>query len=217
MLERYFKLILGLFLIAASKVITINASLGYPPWDVFHQGIANILNIKIGTVIIIVGVIIVGIGILFGQRPGIGTILNMFLIGVFINIIMTIKLMPVFANVYIRLLTVFISMIIMGLGSYLYIGAGFGAGPRDGLMLILLEKTNKSVSFIRNSIEIMVLVIGYLLGGPVGVGTVIVSLGLGFAIQFVFNLFKFDPNTIDHRGWDDEVASLKRFLSSSNE
>lgn len=212
--DRYFKLILGFFLFGVATVIIINAELGYSPWDVFHQGIANMFNIKIGTANIIVGILIVGFGVIKGQRPGIGTILNMILIGIFINIIMSLGVIPKFSNVYIRLITIPIALLIMGLASYLYINSGFGAGPRDGLMLLLLEKTDKSVRVIRNSIEITVLVIGYLLGGPVGVGTVIISLGLGFAVQFVFNLFKFDPKLVIHRGWDDEVESLRKLAKN---
>lgn len=212
MTKRYFKLILGLFLFAVGTVITINANLGYSPWDVFHQGLGNIFGIKIGTANVIVGVSIVLIEMLRGIKPGIGTILNMLLIGVFMNIIMSIDIIPTFSNMYIRILTIPVGMLIIGLGSYFYIGAGFGAGPRDGLMLFLIQKTNKSIRFIRNSIEITVLIIGYILRGPVGVGTVIISLGLGYAVQFIFSIFNFDPNEVEHRSWDDEVKSIKKLV-----
>lgn len=212
MTKRYFKLILGLFLFAVGTVITINANLGYSPWDVFHQGLGNIFGIKIGTANVIVGVSIVLIEMLRGIKPGIGTILNMLLIGLFMNIIMSINIIPTFSNMYIRILTIPVGMLIIGLGSYFYIGAGFGAGPRDGLMIFLIQKTNKSIRFIRNSIEITVLIIGYILRGPVGVGTVIISLGLGYAVQFVFSIFNFDPNEVQHRGWDDEVTSIKKLV-----
>ncbi len=103
-------------------------------------------------------------------------------------------------------------MFIMGIASYLYISAGFGAGPRDGLMVLLVGKTGKSIRLIRNSIEITVLIVGYLLGGPVGLGTVILSLGLGYAVQFSFGLFDFDANKIVHRGWNDEMLALKGLI-----
>lgn len=212
MVKRYFKLMLGFVLFAVAITITINAKLGYSPWDVFHQGIGNILNIKIGTANILVGVIIVGIGVLMGQRPGIGTLLNMFIIGVFLNIIISLDIIPTFVNIYIRIFTVFLAMFIMGIASYLYISAGFGAGPRDGLMVLLVGKTGKSIRLIRNSIEITVLIVGYLLGGPVGLGTVILSLGLGYAVQFSFGLFDFDANKIVHRGWNDEMLALKGLI-----
>ena len=169
---RYFKLVLGFFIFALGVVITINADLGYAPWDVFHQGIGNIFKIKIGTANVLVGLFMIVFGLLNGQKLGIGSILNMILIGSFINLIMTNEWLPIFSNLYIRLLTIPIGMLVMGLGTYFHINAGFGAGPRDSLMVIIMKKTNKSVGFARNSIEITVLVLGYLLGGPVGVGTV---------------------------------------------
>ncbi len=211
---RYFKLVLGFFIFAFGVVITINADLGYAPWDVFHQGIANIFNIKIGTANVLVGLIMIVVGFLNRQEIGIGSILNMILIGSFINLIMTYNLIPIFSNLYIRLFTIPIGMLIMGFGTYLHINAGFGAGPRDSLMVIILKKTNKSVGFARNSIEITVLVLGYLLGGPVGVGTVIISLGLGICIQFVFNLLKFDPKIVVHRGLGDEIDGVKSLFKN---
>lgn len=209
MTTRYFRLLIGLFLCSVGITMTINANLGYSPWDVFHQGLGNILGTTIGTSNIIVGIVIVAIEVSMGQRPGIGTLLNMSLIGVFMNIIMGNDLLPTFENVYARIIMILIGMIIIGIGSYLYIGSGFGAGPRDGFMILLLKKTNKSIRFIRNSMEITVLVVGYLLGGPVGIGTVIISFGMGYSIQLVFNMLNFDPKGITHRQLNDEVKSIK--------
>ncbi len=214
-LKKYSKLLLGLILIATGITITINADLGYAPWDVFHQGLGNIFNIKLGTANILVGVTIIIIGIIMGQRPGIGTLANMFLVGTFINILTSFEILPSFENVYIRILSLFLAMFLQGVGTYLYISAGFGAGPRDTLMVLLIDKTNKSLRFIRNSIEITILIVGYLLGGPVGLGTVILSLGLGYAIQFAFGLFSFDANKIVHRGWGDEVESIRSFFNKN--
>lgn len=209
---RYFKLLIGFFLFALGVVITINADLGYSPWDVFHQGLSNVLHIRLGTANIMVGFIIIVIGIYKGQRPGIGTIGNMFLVGSFINLIMDSGLLPIFSHLYLRLLTLLFAILIMGYASYLYISAAFGAGPRDGLMILIHEKTGKSIGFVRNSMDISVLLVGYLLGGPVGIGTVLLSFGTGRAIQLMFKLFKFDTRTLDNRGWYDEVESFKGFF-----
>lgn len=209
MIIRYLRLFLGLFLCAVGIVMTIEANLGYAPWDVFHQGIGNILGVQIGTANVITGVVIVAIEVVMGQRPGIGTLANMSLIGVMMNIIMNNHFIPNFSNLFARVFMIFIGMIIMGIGSYLYIGSGFGAGPRDGFMILLLKKTNKSVRFIRNSMEITALIVGYILGGPVGIGTVIMSFGLGPSIQLVFNMFYFDAKTVKHREFSDEVKLVK--------
>lgn len=209
MAARYFRLFIGLFLCAIGIVMTINADLGYSPWDVFHKGLGNILGTSIGTSNIIVGVFIVIIEISMGQKPGIGTLCNMALIGIFMNIIMNNNLLPTFDNIYVNIIMIFIGMIIIGIGSYLYLGSGFGAGPRDGLMILLLIKTNKSLRFIRNSMEITALTVGYLLGGPVGIGTVIISLGLGPTIQLVFKMFNFDAKAVNHRQLGDEVKACR--------
>lgn len=210
MLVRYFRLLIGLFLCAVGIVMTINADLGYAPWDVFHQGIGNIMRIKIGTANILTGVVIVVIEIAVGQKPGIGTILNMSLVGVFMNIIMSNNLLPRFDNIYARVIMIVIGMLIMGIGSYLYIGSQLGTGPRDGFMILLLKKTNRSVRFIRNSMEVTALVVGFILGGPVGIGTVIMSFGLGPSVQIVFNIFDFDAKNVKHRELDDEIKGLKK-------
>lgn len=207
--KRYVKLIIGLFVFAIGNVITINANLGYSPWDVFHQGIANLINIDIGTANIIAGLLIVVVGIFKGQKPGTGTLLNMFLIGVFINLLLKIDIIPVFSNISLRILSILLGMLIMAFGIYLYISAGFGAGPRDGLMVMLLKATGRSVSFIKNSIEITVLLVGLLMGGPLGIGTVMTSLGMGYMMQFVFKLFDFDPKAVIHRDWNDEINAFK--------
>ena len=213
MTVRYFRLFLGLFLCAVGIVMTINADLGYAPWDVFHQGLGNIIGVKIGTANVITGIVIVGIEVIMGQKPGIGTLLNMSLIGVFMNLIMTYNLLPILDNVFARIIMIFIGMIIMGIGSYLYIGSAFGAGPRDGFMILLLKNTNKSVRFIRNSMEITALLVGYLLGGPVGIGTIIMSFGLGPSIQLVFNMFNFDAKEVKHRQLGDEARAFKNLFN----
>lgn len=212
---RYLKLMFGLLLAALGRVLTINANLGYAPWDVFQQGLSNIFYIKIGTANIVVGLIIVIIGMLKGQRYGIGTICNMIFVGVFMNIIMDLNIIPVFSNEILGVISIFLGMITLGYGTYFYLKAGFGAGPRDGLMLLLHESTGRSIRFVRNFIEITVLIAGHILGGPVGIGTVILSLGTGYAVQFVFDLLHFDPKTVDHRGLDDEMRFFKKLIKNN--
>ncbi len=208
MLFRYFKLIFGFFVFALGVVITMHANLGYAPWDVFHQGIANIMNVKIGTINIMVALILIIIEIIIREKIGIGSIGNMYFIGTFINLILDLNIIPISSNVYIGLLMIFIGMVAMGIGTWLYIGAGFGIGPRDVIMILFMRKTGRSLGFIRNSIEVSVLILGYLLGGPVGIGTVLISLGLGPVIQMVFAIVKFDSMAVEHRGLDTELEAI---------
>jgi uncharacterized membrane protein YczE len=210
MLLKLARLVIGIVLYAVGIVATINAHLGLSPWDVLHQGIGLQTGITMGQASILVGLAIVFLNFFFKEKVGIGTILNMILIGWFLDIIMINDLLPEPKEMIFRLLMLVMGMFIVGIASYLYIGAGLGAGPRDGIMVALHKKTGKSVRFIRNSIEISVLIIGYFLGGSVGVGTVILSLATGYVIQFVFKVFKFNIKTVKHRYLDEDIKKLLR-------
>lgn len=193
------KLFFGLFLYAVGEVMTINAKLGLAPWDVFHQGLAKTFNITIGQATIIVSVIIVLVNSILRERIGWGTLSNMLLIGFFMDILMKNNLVPAFNNIILRTAMMLIGMFILGVASCIYLGVRLGAGPRDGLMIALTKKTGKSVRTIRTFIEVSVLIIGFILGGSVGVGTIIMAVLVGFFIQFVFKIFKFDVKKIQHK------------------
>lgn len=207
------RLFIGLFLYALGIVFTINANLGLSPWDVFHQGISKLTGITMGQASIITGLMIVLLDWILGERVGVGTICNMLFIGIFMDFLMLNHLIPVFSNVILRTIMMLLGMFIIGIASYFYIGAALGSGPRDGLMLALTKKTNKSVRFIRNCIELMVLVIGYFLGGTVGFGTLIMVIGGGYFVQFAFKIFKFDVKIVKHQFIDDYVKLIKEKLS----
>jgi uncharacterized membrane protein YczE len=123
-------------------------------------------------------------------------------------VLMLNNLIPHFDNTLARFAMLFFGMFVIGIASYFYIGAGLGSGPRDGLMVALTKKTGKSVRFIRNSIEVTVLVIGYFLGGSFGLGTLIMVFGGGYFVQFAFKCFKFNVTTVKHVFIDDYVKSL---------
>lgn len=208
LVQKLIRLFIGLFLYAVGIVLTINANLGLSPWDVFHQGCTYLIGITMGQATIAVGVVIVIANVVLGERLGWGTLFNMIFIGVFMDLIMLNHLIPIVNEVFSGVLMIFLGLVIIGIASYFYIGAGLGSGPRDGLMIALTKKTHKSVRFIRNSIEISALFIGYLLGGYVGVGTLIMSIALGYIMQFMFKLFKFDINSVEHRFIDEDVRIL---------
>ncbi len=208
LVQKLIRLFIGLFLYALGIVLTINANLGLSPWDVFHQGCTYLIGITMGQATIAVGVVIVIANVVLGERLGWGTLFNMIFIGVFMDLIMLNHLIPIVNEVFSGVLMIFLGLVIIGIASYFYIGAGLGSGPRDGLMIALTKKTHKSVRFIRNSIEISALFIGYLLGGYVGVGTLIMSIALGYIMQFMFKLFKFDINSVEHRFIDEDVRIL---------
>jgi uncharacterized membrane protein YczE len=212
------RLFVGLFLYAVGIVMTINANLGLGPWDVFHQGLSKTIGITMGQASISMGIIIVVMNYFVGEKLGWGTLSNMLFIGIFMDILMLNNLIPIYENTILQIFMMLGGMFVIGLASYFYIGAGLGSGPRDGLMVLLTKKTGKSVRFIRNCIEITVLIVGYFLGGFVGVGTIVIALGMGYFVQFAFKLFKFDVKAVKHRYVEDDIRFLKGlFVKPTNE
>lgn len=195
---RLIRLMFGLILYSFGIVLTINANIGYAPWDVFHVGFANTFGMSIGSASIISGLAIGVITVLMGETIGIGTVLNMVMIGVFIDLIILVGLIPVATNFFFGLLMMIVGLIVISLASYFYIGAAFGSGPRDSLMVALTRKTNLPVGFCRGSIEILAVIVGWKLGGRIGVGTVLVALLIGFFVQTTFKLLNFDTTQISH-------------------
>ncbi len=137
----------------------------------------------------------------------------MLFIGVFVDILMLNHIIPEFENLVLRALMMFSGMFVIGVATYLYISVGLGAGPRDGLMVALTKRTGKSVRLVRNTIETVVVIIGYFLGGSVGVGTLVMALTIGVFVQLAFQLFKFDVKKVEHRFIDEDIKLLKKMLT----
>lgn len=207
---RLLRLIGGLFLYALGIVVTMNAHIGYAPWDVFHVGISKTVGISIGNASIIIGVIVVIIAVLLGEKIGIGTILNMLLIGVFLDVLLKLDIIMTTNNFLIGILMMIIGLFIISLASYFYIGSGFGAGPRDSLMVAITRKTGLPVGVCRVTIELLAALVGWKLGGMIGIGTIISAFVIGFCVQVTFKLLKFDPTKIKHETLDMTYRVLFR-------
>ena len=205
---RLLRLIFGLFLYSLGIVVTMNAHIGYAPWDVLHVGMAKTIGMSIGTVSIIAGIVIGILTVLLGEKLGLGTLLNMVLIGLFLDILIELKFIPIASNFVYGLLMVIVGLFIIALASYYYIGSGFGAGPRDSLMVALTRKTGLPVGVCRGTIELLAVLIGWRLGGMVGIGTIISAFVIGFCVQLTFKLLKFDATTIKHETLDQTFKML---------
>lgn len=205
----FLRLFIGYFVCALGMVMTINANIGVAPWDVLHQGISNVTGLTFGKANIILGFLIIILDLVLGQNIGWGTLFNMIFIGIFIDIIMLNNLVPMFNSFLPSLIMMLLGMLILGYGVFIYIGAGYGAGPRDGLMVALTKKTKKSVRFVKNSVELLALIIGYFLGGQVGIGTVIMALGGGYSLQFACKTVNFNISEVDHRFIVDDIRYIK--------
>lgn len=211
------RLFFGLFLYALGLVLAINSNIGLSPWDVFGQGISKTLNITMGHATISVGFVIILINFILGEKIGWGTIFNMIFIGEFMDLLMLNRLIPISTNLIVSVMMMLCGVMVIALATFLYIGAELGAGPRDGLMVALTRKTNKSVRVVRSIIEISALAIGYLLGGFVGIGTLIMAFSVGHAVQFIFKLFKFDVSKVKHRYIVDDILFVKNNFYQINE
>ncbi len=173
---RFVQLQVGLFLYGLSAAMLVRGRLGLDPWDVFHQGLARTFGLSIGAWVIIVGGLVLLLWIPLRQRPGIGTISNVLLIGVWLDL--TLHFIPYVHAIGVRWALMLGGIALCGLATGLYIGAAMGPGPRDGLMVGIANRGH-SIRVVRTGIEILVLAIGWLLGGTVGVGTVLYALTIG--------------------------------------
>jgi uncharacterized membrane protein YczE len=180
--RRLVRLYAGLVLYGATDALVIRAALGLDPWDVFHQGLARHTGIGIGTVSIVVGAVVLLLWWPIRQRPGLGTVSNVFVVGSAIDA--TLAVVPYHAALAYRIPLLVAGVVLNGLATGLYITARFGPGPRDGLMTGLHRRTGRSLRLIRTGIEVSVLVAGYALGGGVGAGTVLYALAIGPLAQF---------------------------------
>ena len=172
---------IGLAVFGVGIALILDAHLGAAPWDVFHTGIADLTGLAVGQVTIITGVVLLMLWIPLGETMGLGTILNAIEIGLVVDLVL--PLLPEPELLVARMAMMLGGVVVIAIGSGLYIGAGLGPGPRDGLMTGF-AKRGISIRFARTAIELTVLLIGIALGGAIGVGTAVFAFGIGPLVQF---------------------------------
>jgi uncharacterized membrane protein YczE len=188
--ERLVRCISGLFMFGLGISMFLAAKVGMAPWDVFHQGVSRHTGISVGIVIEITGVFILLLWLPLRERLGLGTLLNAFEIGFVVWLIS--DRLPHPHSLWVRVPMMLVGLVAIAIGSGLYIGAGLGPGPRDGLMLGL-AKRGISVRVARTGVEAAVLVCGVVMGGSVGLGTVAFTLGIGPLVQFFLPRLQLHP------------------------
>lgn len=209
LLKKMLTLLFGVMLYSAGILATIYSQLGVSPWDVFHIGIVNHTNLTLGQVSQITGFFILALSYFIGVTPGLGSVFNMIFIGVFIDLIEWLNIFSTPGSLIGRIVMLLLGIIIIGWASYFYLKVELGAGPRDSLMEGLVKKFNKPVWLIRGSIELAVLVFGYFLGGPVGLGTLITTFTIGFSVQLAFKLGKYDSKNVQHTNLIQMYRNIK--------
>ncbi|MET0929508.1 MAG: hypothetical protein ABWX74_08315 [Aeromicrobium sp.] len=180
-MARLVRLTVGLFLYGFTMAMMVESTLGLDPWDVFHEGITNQVGLSFGQVVIVVGAVVLLLWIPLRQKPGVGTVLNVFVVGIAADVGIAVIAQP--DAMWLRILLLIGGIVGNGFAGALYIGAALGSGPRDGLWLGLVRRTGRSVRLWRTVIELTVLIVGFALGGTVGIGTVLYAVTIGPIVQ----------------------------------
>jgi len=193
--RRLVQLYIGLILYGVSMALMVRANLGLDPWDVFHQGVTRHVGLSFGTIVILTGAAVLLLWIPLRQKPGIGTISNVFAIGIAVDACLALLATP--QGYPARFSMLIAGIVLNGVASGAYIGAGLGPGPRDGLMTGFVRKTGLSIRLVRTTIEVTVLAIGWLLGGIAGVGTLLYAVSIGWLVQVFLPWFTIEKPSAD--------------------
>ncbi|MET9802772.1 hypothetical protein [Streptomyces sp. NPDC006368] len=185
--RRLLQLYVGLALYGVSSALLVRGGLGLEPWGVLHQGLAELSGLTIGVVSIIVGAVVLLLWIPLRQKPGLGTVSNVFVVGVAMD--GTLAVVPDAPGLAAQIPVMVAGIVLNGVATGLYIAARFGPGPRDGLMTGLHRVTGRSIRLVRTAIEVAVVLTGFLLGGSLGVGTVVYALSIGPLAQLFLRVF----------------------------
>jgi uncharacterized membrane protein YczE len=189
--RRLFQLFWGLALYGFAMALMLRANLGLDPWDVLHQGLAPRLGLSFGMTVNLIGALVLLLWWPLRQRPGIGTICNIVVIGTAVDL--SLMLLPDPQGLGWRLGWLVTGIILNGIAGGAYIGAGLGPGPRDGLMTGLCRRTGWPVKRVRTGIELAVLATGWLLGGTLGIGTILYAVTIGWIVHHALPFFTLIP------------------------
>lgn len=190
-MRRFIQLQLGLLLYGASLALMVRADLGLNPWSVLHQGLSQLTGLSLGMVVNLVGALVLLIWIPLRQKPGVGTLCNVLVIGTAADV--ALLALPPIEGLALRIVFLTAAIVLNGAATAAYIGAGLGPGPRDGLTTGLVQISGWRIGWARTAIEVAVLAIGWLLGGVAGVGTVLYALANGPLVQWFMVRFEIAP------------------------
>ena len=182
-----FALVIGLILFGFGEALLVTSQIGVSPWTALAQGLSNVTELGLGLVTFFISVFVLFLWIPLKQKPGIGTILNAVIISLVLHY--AVPILPVFEENILRLGQAILGVFITGLGGGIYLIANLGPGPRDGLMTGLQRVTNFPIAWVRSSIEITVLTIGWSLGGVIGLGTILFAFGIGPCLALSLTTF----------------------------
>jgi uncharacterized membrane protein YczE len=193
--RRFGQLLVGLVLYAASIALIVHPALGSMPWDVLSQGLVHRLGWTLGTATIVVSLVVLVCWLPLRQRPGVGTVANVLVIGLLVDpFLAVLRTLPELGLGW-RVVMAAVGILLNGLATASYVGARLGPGPRDGLMTGLVARTGRSVRLVRTSIEASVVLVGWLLGGTLGLGTLAYALAIGPLVHVLLPVLSLEPRT----------------------
>lgn len=209
-------LVWGLFLAALGSYFSIQANVGLAPWEAFSTGIANVTGGSYGNVVVLTGFLFILLDWRLGEKIGVGTLLNAICIGKFVDLFQHIGLVPWLQDMWAGFGLLLLGQVLIAIGSFYYMRAGLGCGPRDSLMVALGRRfPSVPIGAIRWLIEGSALLIGWLLGAKVGLGTVVAVISIGPILQVTFYLFAFNATKVEHEGVFDMVRNRKKRRSEN--
>lgn len=207
------ELLFGLALFGVGVYITVQANVGLAPWAAFSIGFSNVTGVNYGIVTVVVSLAIVALDLLLKEKVGWGTVGDAVLIGLMITALDTLGVMPLIEDFRMGIVWMLIGILISAVASFFYMDAAFGCGPRDALMVALCRLLpNVPVGIIRIMLEGTALLIGWLLGAKVGIGTLIYVLGIGAGIELVFRIARFDATRVKHEDLLDTHRNLMKVI-----
>lgn len=208
-LRRLLALSGGLAVSAVGITMMLQANVGLEPWSVLQQGMSRTFGITYGTAAMIVGAAVIAIAFFCGESFGIGTLANIFVCPVFIDLLLYLEWIPLMQTLPSGIAMLLPGMELLALGTWLYMKSALGSGPRDALMVVLARKTGRSVGFCRSSVELLAIAIGFLLGGQVGIGTVITGVGIGPLFNLNFALLRFRAAELHQENLPETLRRLR--------
>lgn len=206
--------ILGLFIFSFGLYLTIICNIGLAPWDVLVTGISNHTPFSYGNILTVLSLLIILFNLYLHEKIGLGTLLDALLVGNFVDLLSYFQLIPFKFSLIWSIVVFIVGLFFMGYGQFFYMSSAIGCGPRDTLLIGLGKRVSKiPIGFVSVGLSCLVLFIGMLLGGSVGIGTILATVGMGTIMQFVFNLLHFEPRDIKH---DSIITTFHHLMSKIN-
>lgn len=210
-IQGWLKIIFGLAVFSLGVHLTIRADLGLAPWDCLGMGIAAHTPLNYGLAMTMMSLVILFIDLLMKEKIGFGTVIDALLTGNFVQLFNDLDHLPKTANVFMGIAIILIGLALMAVGQYFYMSSAQCCGPRDALLVGMGKRLSSlPIGAVQSILWISVLLIGWLLGGPVGIGTVVSTLGSGVVMQMVYSLIRFEPRSIAHKGILETAGYLRR-------